>query len=68
MRIKYYVGVCEREREREFVCVCVSEWMSVWCGGGVCVFFFNTFIYQHAPLLMSNTTCIVLCECVWVGV
>jgi len=50
------------------VCVCVSEWMSVWCGGGVCVFFFNTFIYQHAPLLMSNTTCIVLCECVWVGV
>jgi len=23
-------------------------------------FFFNTFIYQHAPLLMSNTTCIVL--------
>jgi len=26
----------------------------------VCKYFFNTFIYQHVPLLMSNTTCIVL--------
>jgi len=42
------------------VCVCVV----CMCVGhvGVCVFvvFFNTFIYQHAPLLIGNTTCIVL--------
>jgi len=36
------------------VCGCVRAWECV------CVVFFNRFIYQHAPLLMSNTTCIVL--------
>jgi len=46
------------------VCVCcVGVGVCVWCVCGVCVyvsvcvwcFFLNTFIYQHAPLLMSNT-------------
>ena len=42
------VGVCIS------LCVCVSECvLCVWL-------FFNTFIYHHAPVLMCNTTCIVL--------
>jgi len=41
-----------------FVCVCVCEVLCVYVW--VCVCFFNTIIYQHAPLLMSNTTCIFL--------
>ena len=52
------------------VCLYVSVYMCVVCVCGVCVYvfvcgvcvciFFNILIYQHAPLLMSNTTCIVL--------
>jgi len=46
------------------VCVCVGVCDAcMWCLWVVCVVFvcfFYTFIYQHAPLLMSNTACIVL--------
>jgi len=39
---------CHHYKKNVCVCVCV------------CFFFLYTFIYQHAPLLMSTTTCIVL--------
>ena len=39
-----------------YMCICMKVYMYL------CIMYFllNTFIYQHAPLLMSNTTCIFI--------